>query len=429
MHSVNSPDCSFNSKSRELGVATLVYATVLVVLWSVTGRTPVHGGYGHDGRFYAAMVSDADAAGPWGAVSPYCFRVLTPLMVSALPGPVVTRFAFFNLLVWTAAISAWHLLARRTGLSAVQSLFGGLVLATSAWGPMNAFYNPCYVDPMMHLFMIAGLLLMVDRSRWLAILLPISLLQREQTFVFILVCAIVMEVQEGGWSWSRLNRYGGILAACVGVYVGLHGFIRPVVSAASTPWETAFAVAFNLYDNPAYLAGSCLAVFYALGVPLVGAVLLPGARRFLNERRWPLYFLFMSFLCLFGGSDKGRLAFVAMPVVLLMLLHGVRDAVGRRMPAILFAGLLAVHLFVQFPPGLMIADGRLIAPLVDDPDRGTHLASSVIPAVWPTALSSIALHLAVALGLAAAMLGAIRLSSWAGQQSLGQLNLATRRRP
>ena len=44
---------------------------------------------------------------------------------------------------------------------------------------------------------------------------------------------------------------------------------------------------------------------------------------------------------------------------------------------------------MQFPPALSFIDGRLAAPLVDDPDRGTHLASGIIPAVWPVPLADI----------------------------------------
>lgn len=415
MRTTSSSNSSINPPARELFIAAVAYAAVLLVLFSVTGRTPVNGGRGHDGRFYAAMASDSNQDSGFGAIGPYCFRVLTPLLVSAFPGPVVTRFAVFNLLIWTGALAAWHALARRTGLPAVYCVFGALILATSAWGPMNAFYNPCYVDPMMHLLMITGLLLMLARSRWLAVLLPVSLLQREQTAVFILICAVVMELHEGGWCPRRLVRYGGIFVACVAVFIGLRWIVRPEAVAASTPWQTAFAVAFNLYDNPAYLAGSCLAVAYALGVPLLGAAFLPGGRRFMNDQRWLIYFLFLSFLCLFGGSDKGRLAFIAMPVLMLMFMHGLRQAFGSRVPTAALGGLMTVHLFVQFPPGLMVFDGHLIAPMVDDPDRGTHLASTVIVAYWPIALRTIAVHLSIALGLAAAILCAIRISIRGGE--------------
>ena len=112
--------------------------------------------------------------------------------------------------------------------------------------------------------------------------------------------------------------------ACVVVLAGLRMAIQPVGGTAPAPWTTAFAVAFNLYDNPRYLAGSILAVGYALGVPVVATILLPAARRYVNDHRWPLYYLFLCLLSLFGGSDKARLAFAAMPVLLLAMMHGLR---------------------------------------------------------------------------------------------------------
>ena len=470
---INEPGGETAPTRGELLSATALYLAVLLVLLGLTGRTPVNDGRGHDGRFYAAMAADEGLKDSLVGVSPYCYRILTPMLARLLPGGVVERFVALNLVTWLATLVAWHILARRSGLPRVLAVFGALLYAASAWGPMNAFYNPCYVDPLMHLFLVVGLLLMLGRSRWLLVLLPIAVMQREQAAVMLLICAAVhhwmggMSAGEGvdttaSGSWppaaplglrahgcshgrrgrrplhravvARLDRRGIELVfaalACVFVFVGLRMTIRPVGGTAPAPWTTAFAVAFNLYDNPRYLAGSVLAVAYALGVPLTGALLLPGARGYLQRHRWPLYFLFLCLLSLFGGSDKARLAFAAMPVLLLLMLHGLRDLIepgpnndtpvsiaagmatvsrAGRPVLLLLAGLLIVHIHGQFPPALMHLDGHLIAPLIDDPDRGTHLASGIIPAVWPVSLGMVGAHLALTMSLAAIVFCAARI--------------------
>jgi hypothetical protein len=370
----------------------------------VTDRTPIQDGRGHDGQHYAAMAADERCDEPFIPISPYCYRLLTPAVVSLLPGPVVGRFLVFNFFTWWAVLVAWHLLARRTGLDPAPAMFGTLILATCAWGPMNAFYNPCYVDPSMHLFVIVGLNLMLSGSAWFAVLLPISMLQREQAAVILFVSAIIWEVHGTGWSRGKTVRYGLIAAACAAVYGLLHIGITPTGGTSLTPWATAFQVARWLFDDPTYILISCCGIAYALGVPLLGLVILSEARRYAARHRWPEYFLALCALSVFGGSDKARLVFLAAPVVLLAFVHGLRGLGGKRELITVLVGLFMVHLYVQFPPSLMIDGGRLIAPLVDDPDRGTHVASWILASHWPVSLSRVALHLALSLGSAGSIL-------------------------
>lgn len=389
---------------RELLEVSIVCGLVLLLLFCVTGQTPVHDGRGHDGHNYAAMAADERYDEPFIPISPYCYRVLTPILVSLLPGPVVSRFLCFNFVTWWAALVAWHLLARRTGVDYTHAMFGTLILATCAWGPMNAFYNPCYIDPLMYLFVIVGLILMLTDSVWLAILLPVSMLQREQTAVVLLASAVVWEVHRHRWSRGRALRYGLVAAACAAVFGVLRYAVTPVDGANMTPWETARLVAAWLIGDPSYILISCLAVAYALGVPLIGLILLPEARRYLTRNRWPEYFLFLCFLSLLGGSDKARLVFLAQPVVLLAFVRGIRGPSDKPVPVIVLAGLFITHLYVQLPPFLMVEGRQLIAPLVDDPDRGTHVASWTLPSYWPVSLTTVALHLVSSLALAGSIL-------------------------
>jgi hypothetical protein len=401
-----------SSVSRaELAAVALLCVCILLTLSLVTGRTPAHDGCGHDGIHYAAMAdaqTDPTIASP---PAPYCYRVLTPLLASWMPGKGVQRFALLNFLTWWAALTAWYVLARRTGLDQSLATLGTLVLATCAWGPMNGFYNPCYVDPLMHLFIILGLILMLSGSAWPAVLIPLSMLQREQTAVVLWVCSVVLDVHRSGWSRRGLARHGLILAACAAVFVGLRLVVQPGEGTQTSLWQTATQVARWWIDDPMYIVLTGLAILYSLSVPLIGVALLPGARRYIKTQRWPEYFLALSVLSLLGGSDKGRLIFLAQPVIILACLHGLRSLPETRRPLIALAGLLIVHLFVQFQPSMMVVDGKLVAPLVDDPDRGTHAASWVLGSYWPVHMSDVAAHVLSSLGLAGMLLWWMRRES------------------
>ncbi|MBN2561502.1 MAG: hypothetical protein JXQ75_11290 [Phycisphaerae bacterium] len=395
------------SQRWDLLGATVLYPTVLVLLFCMTGLTPKHDGRGHDGIYYAAMARDEARAESFVPVAPYCYRVLTPLLSTCLPGPVVWRFRLLNLVTWASVLIVWHLLARRIGLSRSFAMFGGLLLATSAWGPAFAFYCPCYIDPLMYLFVLVGLnLMLARRTRWLAVLLPIAMLQREQCAI-VWVCALVYEIKSVGWSRRLAWRYGLTLAACAGVWAALRLVITPIGSTTGAPWNVAFAVAGWLLTDPGYLFKSVLGVVYALGLPLVGLVLLPGARRYVREHRWVLYYLVCCLLSLLGGSDKARLAFLAQPVLLLVFLHGLQPLLSRPGARIVPAVLLVVHLYAQFPPSLMLSGGVLDAPLVDTMERSSHGATVYEQGHWPVPMAVIAGHVALSVAFMSAMLMAL----------------------
>lgn len=405
IHQPKAPD---PRERLKLLAPALIYAAVILILYALTRTNPANNGRGHDGRFYAAMADDQTQPEPFIPIAPYCYRVLTPALVGCLPGPVVQRFRRFDLVVWLAALLAWHLLARRTGLSPWQATFGGLLLASCAWGPMSAFYNPCYVDPLMYLLIFIGLnLILTGRTAWLAVLLPIAMLQREQCLI-LWVAAVAHEAQHKGWSKRLLARYGAMLAACGAVYLSLRLAIPPLLETTPPTPLVVVAVVRWLMSDPEYLLKSLLGVLYALGVPLLGFALLPGVRQYVRDHHWVRYYLLLAALSLLGGSDKARLVFLAQPVLILAFLHGLGPRLARARFRFAAGAILLVHLYVQFPPTLMAVNGRLDAPLVDSVERGTHGANLYEPGLAPVSMTAVTTHLAFSLTLAALLLLAWR---------------------
>lgn len=389
--------CKSSGQTHRLAFAlapALIYAVVIALLWHFTAVTPERDGRGHDGRFYAMMSGDESHNSTFIPVAPFCFRPLTPSLASLLDGPVVWRFRLVNAIAWWAALLAFHVLIRQCGLSTTAAYIGCVMLATCAWGPIAGLYNPCYVDPLMYLFIFAGLILLLRRSMWLAVLLPIAMLQREQILI-VWACSLSLAAVGGIRTISRRAaiNHALILFACMLVYAGLRWWIEPVFSTAAAPWAVAASVIKWLFEDAGYAVKSVLAIIYALGLPAIAVLCLPEARAWMREQRWPIVYVAIAGLCIFGGSDKARLVFIATPVLIIALLHGwSRLPDFARRPSLATTALL-LHVYFQLPPHLMFAGGRIIAPLVDEMDRGTHGANFLHgPGWWPVEMSAVALH-------------------------------------
>lgn len=381
-------------KPAGLVLPALTYAVVIALLWRFTAITPERDGRGHDGRYYAMMAGDESHASPFIPVAPFCYRLLTPSLASLLDGGVVWRFRVINAIAWWAALLAFHVLIRQCGLSRTAAYIGCAMLATCAWGPIAGLYNPCYVDPLMYFFIFAGLILLHRRSMWLVMLLPIAMLQREQVLI-VWACSLSLAAVGDIRSISRRAaiHHALVLFACMLVYASLRWWIEPVFSTAAAPWAVAASVIKWLFEDAGYAVKSVLAIIYALGLPSIAALCLPDARAWMREQRWPLAYVVVAGLCIFGGSDKARLVFIATPVLIIAMLYGWSHLPDFARRPSLAATTLLLHVYYQLPPHLMFAGGKIIAPLVDEMDRGTHGANFLHgPGWWPIEVPAVALH-------------------------------------
>lgn len=372
----------------------ILFAIVIALLWRFTAITPERDSRGHDGRYYAMMSGDERHAEEFIPVAPFCYRLITPALASCLDGPVVWRFRVVNAIAWWAAMLAFFVLIRECGLSNTSAYFGCGVLATCAWGPIAGLYNPCYVDPLMYFFIFAGLTLLLRRSPWLMVLLPIAMLQREQVLI-VWACSLAIAATGGIRSLSRraIAHHAMLLIACMLIYVGLRWCIKPIYSTAAAPWAVAASVIKWWLEDPGYLVKSILAIVYALGLPAIAVATLPEARAWMRAQCWPVAYAILAGLSILGGSDKARLVFLATPVLIIAMLHGwARLPNHARRAGLTFTACL-LHVYFQLPPHLMFRDGRIQAPLIDEMDRGTHGANFLHGlGWWPVEMSTVALH-------------------------------------
>ena len=393
--SVAAPPLSSRAiKTASLIVPALIYAAIIVLLWRFTAITPERDGRGHDGRYYAMMAGDERHAESFIPVAPFCYRLITPALASLLDGPVVWRFRIVNAIAWWAALLAFHILIRQCGLSRTTAYVGCALLATCAWGPIAGLYNPCYVDPLMYLFIFTGLILLLRRSAWLVVLLPIAMLQREQVLI-VWACSLSIAAAGGLRSLTRRQFaiHAGVFFACMLVYAGLRWWIQPIFSTAAAPWAVAASVIKWLFEDTGYAMKSLLAIIYALGLPAIAVLCLPEARSWMRTQRWPVAYTVLAVLSVLGGSDKARLVFLATPVLIIAMLHGWSHLPDYARRAGLAATACLLHVYFQLPPHLMLSGGLIQAPLIDEMDRGTHGANFLHgPGWWPVEMSTVALH-------------------------------------
>jgi hypothetical protein len=237
------------------------------------------------------------------------------------------------------------------------------------------------------------------------------MLLREQCAI-VWVCSLADALRRHGPTARVLGRHALMLAGCAAVYVGLRLAISPIFETAAAPWRVVCSVWYWMLIDPRYVLVSVLAILYALGLPLMAWFTFPAVRQTLHAWGWPKYYLLLSVCSIFCGSDKARLVFLAQPVLILLMMHGLPTSAGRSVRWLAAVAILLAHVFVQFPPSAMIVNGRLQGPLIDEMDRGTHGANIVHgPGYFPIALTDVALHLAVSLGLACLLLLILRRST------------------
>ncbi len=283
-------------------------------------------------------------------MAPWCHRILTPLVVSRLPGPVPDRFLVVNVACWLGAAILLHLLARRLGADEACATLAVALMLTSYWGPRFSFHSPCYVEPMMMLFVAGGLLLVERNAHWsLALLVPVALLQRPQSAVLV-VCALVRDVQERRLDAGRFASYALMAALVVSSQAILHQAVVPLNAASEPgPVRTALEILEKLVRDPDYALRALLGVGVSLGVMPFVALALPGARRVLVERGWLLALVLFGLVSLLGGVDKARLAFLIAPALVLAIAVGLPARESAR--AWWMAALLVVfaHALTQSP--------------------------------------------------------------------------------
>jgi hypothetical protein len=178
----------------ELALVGFLSLVVLVGLY--TFATERAGIFKDDTRQYGLMAEDPSFL----TRLPYSFRVLTPLLASAIPGDLLTGFVIVTLAGLLATSMVLYLFLRALDLGPWVSL-AGVALFLGSGATTRALTTPVYVDALTYLAEVAAFYcLLVRREALFAATLVFGVLNRET--ILLLVPLYLLQLRSEG----RLTR-------------------------------------------------------------------------------------------------------------------------------------------------------------------------------------------------------------------------------
>ena len=202
------------------------------VVFATTPVTTNNEGFDFDGLFYAAMAGSPLVMPEMAHAAPWCYRIVTPYLVSLLPWETLTSFRIAAFGSDVVSLVTLFLILRRLGFADDQSLFGVALYAGVFWTLKFSFYSPAYIDPETQLFLLAIIYLTIDR-RYIALVpvLILAALQKESLAAFSVFSATALVRERGG----HLSTSSGLLASTMfAAPLGAIAIARAVVPAANT---------------------------------------------------------------------------------------------------------------------------------------------------------------------------------------------------
>jgi len=354
---------------------------ILVPIWLVT-PTPEHaGGLRADPLYYAAMALRDSAPERLSHVAPWCWRVLTPFLVSLWPIDAegfpdaiqhFKRLAFVS--NWLSLVLLYSLL-RRLGASPAARVFGVLAYAGIHWTVKFSFRAPGYVDFQMQLLVIAVLLCMVARRYWLMLpLFALAAIQKETTLLLLPAVALhrfLARPERGGADAAWL---AGLLVLPSIALFWVRSGVEPVNDFSAVD-AIARVLSEQLLDV-AFWPRFGIAIFSGLGIlPLLLAWRPHATAKFLrDEPQWGVV-IACGLTALAGGVDKARLFLPMTPAIVVIAVSVWQPALsniahsGRTLAWLSVTLLLNAYLGHHFEP--MGDAGAALARLAPIHARGS----------------------------------------------------------
>jgi len=187
--------------------AAAVFAAILP--WVVLYHQETTG----SGGFYTAMARHPGTftTGPEG------FRILTPWLVSLLPGSI--EHGFMAVTILCLALSAGLLFVLVALLMGIRNAWWGVALFAVSGPVVGGLRDPFLVDPLGYVFVLSALILLYFR-RWfaLALVMGAAVFEKESTLVVLLPAAIVAATDRP----RQLLRFAPVLLLPVAGFIAIH---------------------------------------------------------------------------------------------------------------------------------------------------------------------------------------------------------------
>jgi hypothetical protein len=336
-------EAAMNTAARPVQVVLSAILLTLVVFLT-TQVTERNGGYDSDGLIYGRMALSPPfecSAAP----APFCQRVLTPLIVSLLPGDPLNRFRWVAFVSSVLSLCTFYGILRQVGHSIAMSHLGVLFYAGVFWTLKFSFYSPAYIDHVSQLLLLLTIYTTISGHTALAVgLLCLSAFQKESLPLFSLFVA-------ADW-WHQRHRRSIVrpllaVMAIIGLPVACSLLARHL---APVDGQAAISVLLGeakRFLRPVFWSIFIQAIFSGLGLlPVLLLVQYRPTLEFLRQRPAFIVYLLLAAAALLGGCDKSRLFNYSLPVVVVLALETVRSLRAANQAVVWVACFLCAHWYL-----------------------------------------------------------------------------------
>jgi hypothetical protein len=354
---------------------TLACALLLVgLVFATTPLTTRNHGFDSDGTAYAAMAGDPTFPEARARIAPFCFRVLTPFLVSTLPFDSLTSFTIVAFVSNVLSLALMLLILGVFQFSFASRVIGTLLYAGSFWVLKFSFYSPAYIDYQTNLLLLV--IVYATLKRWhvlLPVVFAVAALQRESLAVFsafsvIHILRYSRLTSPGPWIISLLT----ILSPLVAIFI-----VRMSVQPDNAYTPLVLLDHIKRTRELGYWLILCQALFSGLGViPLLLVINYEAWPGFLRDRwEWLVYGCISLFL-LFGGVDKARLFLYFLPLGVILVACNL-DVLRRQTAPVRFAVWMAIvlvaHLWMGHYLTPMGTFEQYLARMVPEHAKGRYI--------------------------------------------------------
>lgn len=297
----------------------LVAIFLVTVVQLCTPQTVHYSGLGFDGEIYASIADPSLFSDIHRTASPWCWRVLSPYLISLLP---FETFEAFRINAWLSAVVVLALLGpvlSTFGFSAREVIGGQLLYAGSYYSVKFFLHNPGYLDNHTQIVVLLTMLLLErKRTLLLAPLLTLGVLQKESTL--LLAPAVVIALLR-----LRPLPYVTISSSLVAPTLMLIWVRRSIYTPMSYSSARAAFIAAAGFLNPELWSPYALSLLKSLGlVPFIVALAPQPFIELLRKKPEYRIMAILSAVQILGGVDKGRLLLPLLPILTAGALHSLR---------------------------------------------------------------------------------------------------------